>query len=341
MREWLIYRGAGAPHDGISELPPAPPWRDFDGGPVVPPAQPLDASSARRLGVMRRQAEEHHPSTKERELVNAALYLRRPLLVTGDPGSGKSTLAHAVAFELGLGRVLTWSVLSRTVLNDGLYLYDAMGRLQDLQVERTQGQTLSYAAEPGGGLGRYIRLGALGTALLPSALPRVLLIDELDKSDVDLPNDLLNVLEEGEFSIPELVRIADRVPEIEVLCDDGTPVTIREGKVRCRAFPFIVLTSNGERDFPAPLLRRCLHLAIEPPDRERLASMVCAHFGDGAEERYCSIIEEYLERVPGDIRAVDQLLNAIQLTRQAQWPDDDETRRRLTAELLRPLDRIR
>jgi MoxR-like ATPase len=341
MREWLIYRGAGAPHDGIRDLPPAPPWRDFEGGPPVPAPAPLDASSERRLGVMRRQAHGHRPSAKERELVNAALYLRRPLLVTGDPGSGKSTLAHSVAYELGLGRVLTWSILSRTALNDGLYLYDAIGRLQDVQIERTQSRTSPYADEPGGGIGRYIRLGPLGTALLPNSLPRVLLIDELDKSDVDLPNDLLNVLEEGEFTIPELVRIADRAPDVEVLCDDGTPVTIHGGRVQCKAFPFIILTSNGERDFPAPLLRRCLQLEIEPPDRERLAGMVHAHFGDDAVERYGSVIEDYLDHASGDIRAIDQLLNAIQLTQQAQWPDDDETRQRLTNELLRPLDRVR
>jgi MoxR-like ATPase len=341
VSEWLIYRGAGAPHDGIRELPPAPPWRDFDGGPLVAPPAALDATSGRRLGAMRRQAQDHRPSTRERELVNAALYLRRPLLVTGDPGTGKSTLAHSVAYELELGRVLRWPIVSRTVLRDGLYLYDPIGRLQDVQFERTTSQTLPYAAEPGGGIGRYIRLGPLGTALLPNAQPRVLLIDELDKSDIDLPNDLLNVLEEGEFTIPELARIADRAPEVDVLCDDGTPVTIRNGRVRCRAFPFILLTSNGEREFPAPLLRRCLHLQLEPPDRERLVGMVHAHFGDGAGERYGSVIEDYLDRAPGDIRAIDQLLNAIQLTQQAQWPQDDDTRRRLTAELLRPLDRVR
>jgi MoxR-like ATPase len=290
---------------------------------------------------MRRQAQGYRPSPRELELVNAALYLRRPLLVTGDPGTGKSTLAHSVAYELGLGRVLTWSIVSRTALNDGLYLYDAIGRLQDVQFERSADQASPYAAEPGGGIGRYIRLGPLGTALLPNAQPRVLLIDELDKSDVDLPNDLLNVLEEGEFTIPELVRIADRSSEVDVLCHDGTTVTIRDGRVRCRAFPFIVMTSNGERDFPAPLLRRCLHLELEPPDRERLTGMVQAHFGDGAGERYGSVIDDYLDRAPGDIRAVDQLLNAIQLTQQAAWPEGDDTRRRLTDELLRPLDRVR
>ncbi|TJZ45151.1 MoxR family ATPase [Streptomyces piniterrae] len=359
MSDWLIYRGAGAPHDGIEHLPPPPPWRDFDGGPLVAPPAALDPASERRLGVQRREASHHRPGETERELVNAALYLRRPLLVTGAPGSGKSTLAHSVAYELGLGRVLGWPVVSRSTLRDGLYAYDAIGRLQDLQIARATppraaadsdasapgGDTEDSdpADEPGGGIGRYIRLGPLGTALLPAARPRVLLVDELDKSDIDLPNDLLNVLEEGEFRIPELERLAGSAPEVRVLSDDGGRVTVRDGRVRCRAFPFIVLTSNGERDFPAPLLRRCIHLHIPVPDKERLAAMVRAHFGDGAAERYEAVIDRFLDREPGEVRAVDQLFNAIHLTQKAGWTDEDEeeTRRRLTAELMRPLDRTR
>ncbi|MFE2228361.1 AAA family ATPase [Streptomyces kronopolitis] len=351
MSDWLIYRGAGAPHDGIEHLPPPPPWRDFDGGPLVAPPAALDPSSERRLGVQHREASHHRPGETERELVNAALYLRRPLLVTGAPGSGKSTLAHSVAYELGLGRVLGWPVVSRSTLREGLYDYDAIGRLQDLQIARAIPAGPQSATppgddptdEPGGGIGRYIRLGPLGTALLPSARPRVLLVDELDKSDIDLPNDLLNVLEEGEFRIPELERLAGSAPEVEVLSDDGAQVTVRDGRVRCHAFPFIVLTSNGERDFPAPLLRRCIHLHIPVPDKERLAAMVRAHFGEGAAERYDAVIDRFLDREPGDVRAVDQLFNAIHLTQKAGWTDEDEeeTRRRLTAELMRPLDRTR
>ncbi|MEV6565356.1 AAA family ATPase [Streptomyces kronopolitis] len=351
MSDWLIYRGAGAPHDGIEHLPPPPPWRDFDGGPLVAPPAALDPSSERRLGVQHREASHHRPGETERELVNAALYLRRPLLVTGAPGSGKSTLAHSVAYELGLGRVLGWPVVSRSTLREGLYDYDAIGRLQDLQIARATPAGVQSATppgddptdEPGGGIGRYIRLGPLGTALLPSARPRVLLVDELDKSDIDLPNDLLNVLEEGEFRIPELERLAGSAPEVEVLSDDGAQVTVRDGRVRCHAFPFIVLTSNGERDFPAPLLRRCIHLHIPVPDKERLAAMVRAHFGEGAAERYDAVIDRFLDREPGDVRAVDQLFNAIHLTQKAGWTDEDEeeTRRRLTAELMRPLDRTR
>ncbi|MFG2398232.1 AAA family ATPase [Streptomyces lydicus] len=354
MSDWLIYRGAGAPHDGIEHLPPPPPWRDFDGGPLVAPPAALDPASERRLGVQHREASHHRPGETERELVNAALYLRRPLLVTGAPGSGKSTLAHSVAYELGLGRVLGWPVVSRSTLRDGLYDYDAIGRLQDLQIARAAPSAADSGPadgadgadptdEPGGGIGRYIRLGPLGTALLPAARPRVLLVDELDKSDIDLPNDLLNVLEEGEFRIPELERLAGSAPEVQVLSDDGARVTVRDGRVRCRAFPFIVLTSNGERDFPAPLLRRCIHLHIPAPDKERLAAMVRAHFGEGAAERHEAVIDRFLDREPGDVRAVDQLFNAIHLTQKAGWTDQDEeeTRRRLTAELMRPLDRTR
>ncbi len=128
------------------------------------------------------------------------------------PG-GQEHPAHSVAYELGLGNVLRWSIVSRSTLQDGLYHYDAIARLQDVQIA-AQGGFGSAAGSPGAveSIGSYVRLGPLGTALLPSDVPRVLLIDELDKSDIDLPNDLLNVLEEGEFAIPELERIADRLP---------------------------------------------------------------------------------------------------------------------------------
>lgn len=339
MSEWLIYRGAGAPHDDIARLPPPPPWRDFDGGPPLDPPGELDSVSVRRLGVRSRQAQMHRPGTQERELVNAALYLRRPLLVTGRPGSGKSTIAHSVAYELKLGRVLTWPVVSRSTLGGGLYAYDAIGRLQDLQIRSALGED---AAAGIADIGRYIRLGPLGTALLAYDRPRVLLVDELDKSDIDLPNDLLNVLEEGEFTIPELERIADIAPDVDVLTHDGTKVRVHHGRIRCRAFPFIVLTSNGERDFPAPLRRRCIQLEMTPPDAERLAGMVRAHFGEGAEDEHAGLIEQFLAREDtGDVRAVDQLLNAIHLVRQTGLAADSAARGRLSAELLRPLDRTR
>ncbi|MFF7294940.1 AAA family ATPase [Streptomyces sp. NPDC008265] len=338
--EWLIYRGAGEPHDGIDALPDPPPWRDFDGGPVTDPgaaAAAAEGNVARRLGAHRQAAALHRPEPEELEAINAALYLRRPLLVTGLPGTGKSTLAHSVAHELRLGRVLRWPVVSRTVLQDGLYRYDALARLQDVQL--AAGGTGPAAAISGGvpGIGKYIRLGPLGTALLPSARPRVLLVDELDKSDIDLPNDLLNVLEEGEFTLPELERVADTEPEVQVLTDDGTKVTVRGGRIRCRAFPFIILTSNGERDFPAALLRRCIQLGLGQPGEKRLATMVRAHLGEEAARLGADLIREFLSRSQSELVAADQLLNAVYLTHYASPP----TREDLADLLIQRLDRPR
>ena len=113
MNDWRIYRGVTTPHDGMDQLPPPPPWRDFN---------KLAATRGTTF-----QATAH-----EVELVNAALYLRRPLLVTGPPGTGKSSLAYAVAWELRLGDVLRWSINSRSTLGEGLYQYDALARLRDL-----------------------------------------------------------------------------------------------------------------------------------------------------------------------------------------------------------------
>jgi MoxR-like ATPase len=358
VSDWRIYRGAGLPHDGVRRLPGPPPWRDFGRGAAQPGAPQAgavlagdgaagtagkagadgEADAARRLGVRRQLVENLHPRTEEVDAVNAALYLRRPLLITGSPGTGKSTLAHAVAHELRLGRVLRWPIVSRTTLQEGLYHYDAIGRLQDVQLDRAvEGE---HAERPP--IGSYIRLGPLGTALLPTAdgLPRVLLVDELDKSDIDLPNDLLNVLEEGEFTIRELERVADREPDSRLLTDDGEKATVRGGRVRCTAFPFIVLTSNGERDFPTALLRRCIQLELKPPSEKQLAAMVKAHLGEGAFEEGEEYVRRFLAHDPGQIVATDQLLNALFLTQRA-GDAERVTRNRLAEMLLRPLDRPR
>ncbi|WP_326687991.1 MULTISPECIES: MoxR family ATPase [unclassified Streptomyces] len=352
MSDWRIYRGAGVPHEGVRGLPEPPPWRDFTraqsdtDGDEGDGAGGVGGDTARRLGARRRLVESLHPRPEEVEAVNAALYLRRPLLVTGNPGTGKSTLAHAVAHELGLGKVLRWPIVSRTTLKDGLYHYDAIGRLQDVQLDRAvAGQTAPSERPP---IGSYLRLGPLGTALLPAAAttpgeeppPRVLLVDELDKSDIDLPSDLLNVLEEGEFTIPELERIAEREPVTEVLTEDGVKVPVEGGKVRCTVFPFIVLTSNGERDFPAALLRRCIQLELKPPGDKQLAAMVSAHLGEEALEEGAELVQRFLRREPGQVIATDQLLNALFLTQRASGVER-VTRERLAEMLLRPLDRPR
>ncbi|WP_406864264.1 MoxR family ATPase [Streptomyces sp. HUAS MG47] len=323
MSEWRIYRGASEPHDGIDGLPAPPPWRDFrhDGPPTPFDRTADDGGAGRRLPA----ADAYRADERTVEAVNTALYLRRPLLVTGDPGVGKSTLAHAVARELKLGQVLRWPVNSKTGLRDGLYRYDSLGRLEEAGVSREQGgegERRSVAD-----LGRYVRLGPLGTALAPYALPRVLLIDEIDKSDIDLPNDLLDVFEEGSFEIPELSRVADIQPEVRVRpADDGAPVTVVRGEVRCLTFPFTILTSNGEREFPPAFLRRCVRLHLPAVDDEaRLRAIVRAHL-PSAEGDADAVVERFLRHAASGELATDQLLNAVYLvsrTSGAGAPDLD------------------
>jgi MoxR-like ATPase len=272
-------------------------------------------------------------------MVNAALYLRRPLLVTGKPGTGKTSLAYAVAYELDLGEVLYWPITTRTTLKDGLYNYDAIGRLQDFQLSKEQGIPKEDIL---GRIGKYIRLGPLGTAFLESDKPRMLLIDEIDKSDIDLPNDLLHIFEEGEFSIPELERIADEQPEVTVQTayrdeQESTyqpTVPIRGGRVRCQQFPFVILTSNAEREFPPAFLRRCLRLDIQQPDPDRLRQIVATQLDKELAEQAEGLIDQFYkqrESGQGD-RATDQLLNAVYLITQQKAPEG------LIDKLFRPLD---
>ncbi|MFF4818948.1 AAA family ATPase [Kitasatospora sp. NPDC001309] len=321
---WWIYRGTGVPHGGIAALPPAPAWRSFgdwlDGDEELPPPPVQEAAglTARRLGRVQ-QATAYQADEREVHLVNLALHLRRPLLITGKPGVGKSTLAYAVAHELGLGPVLRWPISSRSTLRDGLYTYDAIGRLHEAGLHAPQDGP--HRRPPA--IGRFLRLGPLGTALLPWRTPRVVLIDEIDKSDIDLPNDLLNVFEEGEFEIPELQRLGPGPQEIAV-ADPGRRAVVRGGHVRCAHFPLVVLTSNGEREFPSALLRRCVRLEIQPPTEERLAAMVAAHLGaDGSPDgtQRAELITEFLrrQREDGADLANDQLLNALLMAERGLW----------------------
>ncbi|GAA2088287.1 AAA family ATPase [Actinomadura alba] len=327
---WWIYRGTGRPLRDIelSELlPPPPPWRAFDGGPARPAPPHDDGDLDRRLGALENLTA-RQPARGEVEAVNAAMFLRRPLLVTGKPGVGKSSLAYQITRELRLGRVLRWSISSRSTLREGLYEYDAIGRAQDAATARQLVEARPEAGEPpGSSIGDYVQLGPLGTALLPYRLPRVLLIDELDKSDIDLPNDLLDVFEEGEYRIPALTRVAPRERDVEVhTADPDEKATVTKGHVRCKAFPIIIITSNGEREFPPAFMRRCIQFSMEQPDENGLASLVAAHFTRQADAGAAQMIQDFMEyrRVHHEI-AADQLLNAFFLatsgahTQDASW----------------------
>jgi MoxR-like ATPase len=367
--DWWVYRCASEPHDGINQLPPAPPWRSF-----AQPAEPeeildpplVTAGSAERRQLGRQvQAVTYQADREEIHLVNMALLLRRPLLVIGRPGVGKSTLAYSIARDLRLGPVLRWPVTSRTVLQDGQYHYDAIGRLQDVSLRE---QTVKRGRQPGEGgsaqsrrdgrgylsgrvaddpakgqppdIGRYLRLGPLGTALLPWRTPRVLLIDEIDKSDVDFPNDLLHVFEEGEFTIPELARL--NRPKAQVMtADDGGWAELRHGRVHCNEFPIVVMTSNEERELSPAFLRRCIRLEIRQPDRAKLTRLLAAHLPESEGPPLAvreQLIAEFLKKQDEDGAelANDQLLNAVRVA-QRIWNDPEE-RDLIRDHLLRPLN---
>ena len=317
MKDWKIFQGNNT-QDTNWTLPEPPSWRDFNNSESDP---------------KKRRAETFQARSEEIDLVNAALYLRRPLLVTGKPGTGKTSLAYAVAYELGLGEVLHWPITTRTTLKDGLYNYDAIGRLQDAKDKDKDKDNLAE-------IGKYINLSSLGTALLPSDKPRVLLIDEIDKSDIDLPNDLLHIFEEGEFEIPELRRIADKLDRVEVqTAYKDQKATIEKGRIRCTSFPFVILTSNGERDFPPPFLRRCIRLNIQEPDKTELERIVKAHLqlDDELSEKADNLIEQFLKKRQNGELATDQLLNAVYLVTRENSPTGT-TKDDLIEKILKYLD---
>jgi MoxR-like ATPase len=341
---WWVYRGTGRPmHDiDLTEiLPPPPPWRDFHGGPLpehdTPPAD--DNEATRRLGTEFTLAE-RDVDLRELDMVNAALYLRRPLLVTGNPGSGKSSLAYRIARELGLGRVLRWPITSHTTLASGMYGYDAIGRAQAAATSQARHSDDSDEPEPP--IGDFVRLGPLGTAFLPSRLPRVLLIDELDKSEADLPNDLLSIFEDAEFTIPELSRIRNRTPTVTVhTADPQRTAEVTDGRIGCRAFPVIIMTSNGEREFPPAFLRRCLRLEIPDPSVEQLAAMVANHLLDPHGEHRERLVREFAEKAKAEgTLPADRLLDAVYLATSGAYQPDDVAWSRLMEALWRRLTTV-
>ena len=299
---WPIFRGNGQPHDGIENLPPPPPWRNHATLPADHQERPLAAEP---------RGANFQIEPEEVDLVNASLFLRRPLLVTGKPGIGKSSLAYAIAHELQLGPVLVWPIITRSRIQDGLYRYDAIARAQ--------------SRDDPSDVGEYIQLGPLGTALVPARKPRVLLIDEIDKCDIDFPNELLHVFEEGFFEIPELSRL--QLPTASVRPHESNDkITINKGRVRCAAFPIVVMTSNNERDFPPPFLRRCIRMHMQEPDPGKLERIVAAHFDEGTGKGAKTLISEFVRLRGSAELATDQLLNAVYLVIRHKVSLDDRER---------------
>jgi MoxR-like ATPase len=183
------------------------------------------------------------------DTVNLAIYLQRPLLVEGEPGCGKTRLADSIAAEKGLGEPIRISVKSTSRARDLLYRVDALRRLQDAQTPQNDRAQSIYP---------YISLGPLGVAMAGGE-QRVVLIDEVDKADIDFPNDLLDVLDSFTFTVEDLP-----IEEEEAcLAEKGFGRTV---EAPASARPIVVITSNREKRLPEAFLRRCLYVHLRFPD---------------------------------------------------------------------------
>ena len=175
--------------------------------------------------------------------VNIAMTLQKPLLIKGEPGTGKTMLAQAVSEALGK-KLIIWNVKSTTKAQDGLYVYDVVQRLYDSQ----------FGNEGVDNIAKYIKLGKLGEAFQADEQV-VLLIDEVDKADLEFPNDLLWELDQMEFYIPETKET-----------------------VKAKHRPIVIITSNAEKELPDAFLRRCVFHYIEFPDQAQMERIVNVHF---------------------------------------------------------------
>ncbi len=186
--------------------------------------------------------EQYIVSPDLRDAVNVAIALQRPLLVKGEPGTGKTLLAHNIAQALGK-TLLVWNVKSTTKAKEGLYVYDTVQRLNDAR----------FGDGDVSNIKRYIRLGCLGQAFTADEQV-VVLIDEIDKADIEFPNDLLNELDEMNFYILET-----------------------DERVAAKQRPIVIITSNAEKELPDAFLRRCVFHYIAFPGRELMADIVQVH----------------------------------------------------------------
>ncbi len=201
--------------------------------------------------------------------VNAAITLQRPLLIKGEPGTGKTMLAETVAAALGLP-LLQWHIKSTTKAQQGLYEYDAVSRLRDSQLGGEHGGRVHDIAN-------YIVKGVLWQAF-SAETPTVILIDEIDKADIEFPNDLLRELDRMEFYVYETREL-----------------------IRARHRPIVFITSNNEKELPDAFLRRCFFHYIKFPDKETMQSIVDVHFPGLKQTLLREALEVFFElrEIPG------------------------------------------
>ena len=190
--------------------------------------------------------------------VNIAMVLEKPLLIKGEPGTGKTMLAEAISQALGK-KLIIWNIKSTTKAQDGLYVYDVVQRLYDSQ----------FGGEGVDNIEKYVKLGKLGEAFTADEQV-ILLIDEIDKADLEFPNDLLWELDRMEFHIPET----------------GETITAKHR-------PVVVITSNAEKELPDAFLRRCVFHYIAFPDKELMAEIVRVHFPDLDERLLTQVLEAF------------------------------------------------